>query len=343
MVLNLLIGIIIFSLLFYIVTYPYEIKLQRKLKRVLSFEEVSYVAKDERNFNRYDFDKIDEKVNLEEKFLDSVHVNEKMRYILVTPKGEIKEDTPCLILLHGIRDYPEDWINRAYLLENYLTLKEKGLVGDIIFLLPASGFNGESWYTNFFEDKEHKYEDYFMGEFYREIKKISPKGKIGIAGFSMGGYGAFKIGLQHLNKFDVIGSFSGAVSLIRMSVNRRVMRIMKYVYIPKFLFNDLDKANFIRIFSSWGWRILKQDPYSIIKTIDKEQIKNKKFYISVGAEDKQPYLMLQQWIDIVGRLKKFEFNFKGYIYKDEVHTWDYISKDLPNFIYYFDKQIKNID
>lgn len=340
MILNILIILAVFSLLFYIATYPYDFKLERKLKRVRSFQEVSYVSKEDKSFNRYDFDKIEELLNIEERFLKSVHVDEEMRYILVTPKGKIKEDTPCLFLLHGIRDYPEDWINRAYLLENYLTLREMNLVDDIIFILPASGFNGESWYTNFFKDKNHKYENYFTGELYEEARKISPKGKIGIAGFSMGGYGAFKLGLMHPEKYSVIGSFSGAVSLIRMSVNRRVMRVMKYVYIPKFLFNDLDKSLFIRIFSSWGWRILKQDPYSIIKVIESERLKGKKFYISVGAEDKKPYLMLQQWIDIVGRLKKYGVDFKGYIYKDEVHTWEYISKDLPNFMCYFNQQIK---
>ncbi|MCF2625453.1 esterase [Fusobacterium perfoetens] len=340
MALNILIILAVFSLLFYIVTYPYDFKLERKLKRVKSFSEVSYVSKEDKCFKKYDFDKIDEYLNIEEKFLDSVHVDEKMRYILVTPKGKIKEDTPCLFLLHGIRDYPEDWINRACLLENYLTLREINLIDDIIFILPASGYNGESWYTNFFKDPKHKYEDYFTGELYEEARKISPKGKIGIAGFSMGGYGAFKLGFMHPEKYSVVGSFSGAVSLIRMSVNRRVMRIMRYVYIPKFLFNDVDKSLFIRIFSSWGWRILKQDPYSIIKVIDPKRLKGKKFYISVGAEDKKPYLMLQQWIDIVGRLKKYQVDFKGYIYKDEVHTWEYISKDLPNFICYFNREIK---
>ena len=231
MILNILIILAVFSLLFYIVTYPYDFKLERKLKRVRSFPEVSYVSKEDKSFNRYDFDKIEELLNIEERFLKSVHVDEEMRYILVTPKGKIKEDTPCLFLLHGIRDYPEDWINRAYLLENYLTLREMNLVDDIIFILPASGFNGESWYTNFFKDKNHKYENYFTGELYEEARKISPKGKIGIAGFSMGGYGAFKLGLMHPEKYSVIGSFSGAVSLIRMSVNRRVMRVMKYVYL----------------------------------------------------------------------------------------------------------------
>ena len=133
MVLKLLITIIIFSLLFYIITFPYESKLQRKMKRVLSFEEVSYVSKDERNFNRYDFDGIEEKLNIDEIFVESSHVNEKMRYIELLPKEKYQKILPCLILFHGIRDYPEDWINRAYLIENYLTLKEMNLVGDMVF------------------------------------------------------------------------------------------------------------------------------------------------------------------------------------------------------------------
>lgn len=342
MILTILIVAVIFFLLFYILTYQYNFKIERKMKRVKSFPEVTYVSKKDKIFDKFTVDELEENFNIEEKKVKSNQVEEEMRYILVTPK-EFKEDTPVLFLLHGIRDYPEDFINRAFLLENYLTLREKNLVSDMIFIIPASGYNGESWYSNFFKDKKHKYENYFIGELYDEAKKISPKGKIGIAGFSMGGYGAFKLGLAHPELYDVIGSFSGAVSLIRMSVNRRVMRIMKYVYIPKIFFNDFDKSLFIRIFSSWGWRILKQDPYSIIKAIDKERLKGKKFYLSVGAEDKKPYLMLQQWIDIVGRLKKYEIDFTGRIYRDEVHTWEYVAKDLPNFLQFFNREVHRND
>lgn len=88
MILNILIILAVFSLLFYIVTYPYDFKLERKLRRVKSFPEVSYVSKEDKSFNRYDFDKIDELLNIEERFLKSVHVDEEMRYILVTPKGK---------------------------------------------------------------------------------------------------------------------------------------------------------------------------------------------------------------------------------------------------------------
>ncbi|MGL4687726.1 MAG: alpha/beta hydrolase, partial [Fusobacteriaceae bacterium] len=75
----------------------------------------------------------------------------------------------------------------------------------------------------------------------------------------------------------------------------------------------------------------------ILKRINLSKIKGKKFYVSVGSEDKEPYLMLQQWLDVVGRLKKYGYDFKGYIYKNEVHTWEYVSKDLRNFLRYFYK------
>lgn len=344
MVISLFVTVVFLCLLFYFVTYPYKFRFKRKLKRVLSYEEVKYNKGKGLELNDISKEEVNDNLKIQIKNIESIHVKESMRFIIVTPKKKLDlKDLPCLVLLHGIRDSSEDWLERGKLLENYLKLKKNREIGDMIFILPDSGYNGESWYTNFYEDNNYKYEDYIMDELYKEIRKITPNGKLGIAGFSMGGYAAYKIGLRHLKHFQVVGSFSGAVSLIRMSVNRRVMRIMKYVYIPKILFNDVDKSNFIKIFSPWGWRILKQDPYSIIKIMEEKEFKGKKFYLSVGSEDKKPYLMFQQWIDIVGRLKKYNVDFQGYIYKNEYHTWEFISKDISCFLKYFNKNINNID
>ncbi|MGL5098672.1 MAG: alpha/beta hydrolase, partial [Fusobacteriaceae bacterium] len=84
-----------------------------------------------------------------------------------------------------------------------------------------------------------------------------------------------------------------------------------------------------------GAHILREDPYSIMKVMEREKILKLKFYASVGSEDKKPYLMVQQWLDIVGRMKKLGLDFKAYVYKDEVHTWEYVSKDLRNFLRFF--------
>ncbi|MBC2855656.1 MAG: alpha/beta hydrolase-fold protein [Cetobacterium sp.] len=335
MIINFLIFLAVSSILFYVITYPFEFKIQRRLNRILAFKEVKYIKNSKFSYNNYSLEEIEKLLKIQEYSIETRCINEKVRYITVKPRDMVEENPPCLILLHGLRDYPEDWINRGKLLEIYLTLKEKKEVGDIIFILPYSGFEGESWYTNFYEDPEHRYEDWLNRELLHEMRKKYPKSKLGIAGFSMGGYGAFKIGIKHIYDYDVIGSFSGAVSLIRMSINRRIMRVFKYLYVPKFLFNDVDRSHFIRVFGSWGYKILKQDPYSMVKKLTPSQIKGKKFYVSVGAEDKAPYLMFQQWIDIVGRLKKYGFNFQARIYEKEIHTWGFVSKDLPNFLKYF--------
>ena len=338
MILEILVFLVFISLLFYIVTYPYNFKLERKLKRVLNFSQIERVEDTKNKYFNYSNKELEDSFDLEERYLKSKYTIEKMRVLILKPK-KMKKNPLCLVLFHGIRDKAEDWIYKAKLRENYLNLKKSGRVEDIVFILPDSGYKGESWYTNFYKDKDHQYEEFFSKDLTSFIEKEYPNSKKGIGGFSMGGYGALKIGLKNLESYDVIASFSGAVSLIRMSINRRVMRVFRYLYVPRFLFNDVNKAHFVKVFSPWGYKILKNDPYSIIKVTNPKRYEGKKFYLSVGSEDKKPYLMFQQWLDVVGRAKKYNLNFKGKIYENEYHTWEYISKDIYNFLVFFTDEI----
>ena len=124
-----------------------------------------------------------------------------------------------------------------------------------------------------------------------------------------------------------------------MSVNRRVIRLFQFIYIPKFFFNNVDKKQFVKVFGSWGYKILKEDPYSIIKYMKAEKLNNKYFYASVGIEDRVNHLMLQQWLDVMGRMKKNKYNFKGYLCAGETHTWDYVARDMVNFLKFFNEKI----
>ncbi|MGL6023680.1 MAG: alpha/beta hydrolase [Cetobacterium sp.] len=339
MILKILFFLVVISLMFYIITYPYNFKLNRKLKRILNFSEVEKIVGMKTKYSNFSEEELEKEFVLKQKRIKSSYINEEMDVLVLKPKS-VKPNPLCLVLLHGIRDNPKDWIHRAKLRENYLTLKRLNKVDDIIFIIPSSGYKGESWYSNFYRDKNHQYEEFFSKDLITFIEKEYPNSKKGIGGFSMGGYGALKIGLKNLESYDVIASFSGAISLIRMSINRRVMRIFRYLYVPKFLFNDVNKAHFVKVFSPWGYKILRNDPYSIIKTTDLKSFEGKKFYLSVGSEDKKPYLMFQQWLDVVGRAKKYNLDFKGKIYENEYHTWEYISKDIYNFLIFFTDEAK---
>lgn len=337
MIITLLLFFII-SFIVYII-YPDSSRLNFKFKRIIKFQEVTHVLG---TLNALDYiptkHEIEENIIIKTRVIKSEYTKEEMEYDVIYPRGLVpSEATRCLILLHGIRDKKEDWCKRGKLLENYLYLLKNKEIEKMVFIIPNSGFSGESWYTNFYHLKDFRYEEYFSKELILKMQKKYKNAKFGIVGFSMGGYGAYKIGLKNLDKFEVIGSISGAISLVRMIMNRRVFRIFKYLYVPKFIFKKFDQQHFMRVFGCQGRSILKEDPYSILKRIDLLKIKNKKFYASVGSEDKEPYLMLQQWLDVVGRLKKYGYEFKAYIYKNEVHTWEYVSKDLRNFLRYFYK------
>ncbi|WP_291255361.1 alpha/beta hydrolase-fold protein [Fusobacterium sp.] len=328
------------GLLFYVVTYPYAFKLSRKIRRVLSFEEVTYIENQDFDYSRISPEDQKKRLVMERKILKNEHITEELEYVVIKNSDEKRDDLPCLILLHGLRDSSNDWLERGRIRENYLTLLDQGKIDKLNIVLINSGCNGMSWYTNFYRDRHNRYEECLVKGLLSELKQEFPKSQFGIAGFSMGGYGAFKLGLKNLDIFKVIGSFSGAISIVRMSVNRRVIRIFNFLYIPKQLFTNEDKLHFLRVFGSWGYKILKEDPYTLTKRLPESKYRDRYFYLSVGEKDVETHLMLQQWLDTVRRMKKHKYNFIGYLCKNETHTWEYVARDLKNFLVYFNEKIK---
>ncbi len=340
MVTRILLFIIVLIIIYIVVKD--DIRTKYKIKKIFQLKELTYIRNIEDFIDEsFTEERVDQYVVKETQIIKSEYTKEEIPFDLILPVG-IKdfEVDRVLVLLHGIRDKKEDWVEKGKLLENYIQLLESDKIGRIAFILPNSGYSGESWYTNFYQLDEFRYEDFFSKELLPSIKDRFKNAKFGIAGFSMGGYGSYKIGLKNLDSFQVIGSMAGAISLIRLILKRRVFRIFKYMYIPKILFNKFDQRHFIRVFGSQGISIIKEDPYSIMKMLNYEQIKNKNFYASVGTSDNGPYRMYLQWIDCIGRMKKYNYNFKAYLYEGESHTWNYIAKDLKNFLQYFNDNTK---
>ena len=171
----LLLLILFVGALFYIVTYPYQSKLARKLKRVKGYEEITFLENIDLNYDDITEKIIDDSVTIEENYIESSFVNEKMRYLLVTPNVDYFENIPCLFLFHGLRDNCEDWTDRGKLLQNYLSLLKRGEIEPMIFVIPDSGDEGQSWYSNYKGVANHNYEDYLIKEFLPETEIRFPK------------------------------------------------------------------------------------------------------------------------------------------------------------------------
>jgi S-formylglutathione hydrolase FrmB len=132
--------------------------------------------------------------------------------ILLPPSydGEKTRRYPLLYFLHGLGDDEQMFLHSGgwNLIED---LWEQKQVGEFLIVTPAAG---ASFYINALGGKE-RYEDFFLREFMPEIERryrSEPgRGKRGIAGFSMGGYGALRMAFDHPELFGSVSAHSAAL------------------------------------------------------------------------------------------------------------------------------------
>jgi putative tributyrin esterase len=134
-------------------------------------------------------------------------IGKVLPYDALLPPGYFKSNRryPVLYLLHGLFGHYDDWITRTNLAEyaaNY----------DLIIITPEGN---DSWYIDSATVPTDKYESYFVRELIPDVdaryRTIKDRRARGVAGLSMGGYGALKYGLKYRDYFAFAGSLSGAL------------------------------------------------------------------------------------------------------------------------------------
>ncbi len=117
--------------------------------------------------------------------------------------------TKVLYLLHGYQQHFGSWLNQSSV-ARYAAGKNLAVV------MPDGG---RSFYTDM-TTGEHYY-SYIVKELPRFLKNqlgLEPsREETAVAGLSMGGYGALKIGLRNPDKFSLIGAFSPACDIVRIA------------------------------------------------------------------------------------------------------------------------------
>lgn len=134
-------------------------------------------------------------------------IGQVLPYDVLLPIGyaESNKRYPVLYLLHGLFGRYDDWVTRTNLAEyaaNY----------ELIIVTPEGH---DSWYTDSAGAATDKYESYFVRELIPDVdtrfRTIKDQRARGVAGLSMGGYGALKYGLKYPQLFAFAGSMSGAL------------------------------------------------------------------------------------------------------------------------------------
>ena len=199
------------------------------------------------------------------------------------------EECKCLYLLHGLSANHSIWLRRTSI-ERYA--EEYG----ICVIMP---FADKSFYT----DMKHgsKYFTYISEELPRiinEMFKVSDKREDRfIAGLSMGGYGALKIGMRRCDKFCAAAGLSSCADIDA----------------DKLLFEDVAKCIF-------GEDMIVPEEEDLFKIAEKcNNNPNKpRIYMGVGTED----FLYESNIKLKKKFEELDFD---YTYRESkgIHSWEF--------------------
>lgn len=225
--------------------------------------------------------------------------------IIIPDIDQIKEklsNMKVLYLLHGYSDDATMWLRRTRI--------EKYAEDNHVIVVCPSAIN--SYYMNDFG--ESNYEDYIAIELPKYLNDCfnftNKKEYKMIAGLSMGGGGAMRIGLKYSNEYFAIGSFSGTLVY---TTNR-------------FLNMTEEKKTFYLAYRNE----MNDADNSYINTLNliSKDIDCKLIYVSCGDKDS----LYQNAIDFINKSKEVGMNVTYYIEEGIGHSWDFWDREVNHFL-----------
>ncbi len=229
-------------------------------------------------------------------------VDKTMKYDIVLPPGyeQGEHEYPVLYLLHGYMQNYTVWgrnLGAAFYARS---------LENLILVLPDAG---NTWFVNYASSESGKdqWEDYLIedviGHVDANFRTIARREGRAIAGLSMGGFGAFALGLRHPEMFISLGSTSGSLSFARdraeaiaagqvlaprqrsaeqqRAIDRADEFISAIIDVPGFSKQDERTPNGIEFETQE--QALAYDPFQIIFNVTKSRLPH--FYIDAGTED----------------------------------------------------------
>ncbi|MGH9792055.1 MAG: alpha/beta hydrolase, partial [Candidatus Acidiferrales bacterium] len=181
---------------------------------------------------------------------------------------------PVLYFLHGLGDNEQSLVNFGgwNILEN---LQDARRIGEYIVVTPDAG---RSFYINS-RDGRNRYEDFFIQEFLPAIERRyrvqADRAHRGIAGISMGGYGALRLAFKYPALFASVSAHSAALmqNLPRTAPNSP--RIQSRLALMGSVFGSpLDPAFYEQM-----------SPFTLARRQPLAALKRLRIYFDCGSED----------------------------------------------------------
>lgn len=245
--------------------------------------------------------------------LTYIHPSKKMgrdmHYRIILPSQYEKQKAkryPVIYLLHGLDGHYDNWTDKT-------KLDQYSFSYDYIIVTPEGG---DGWYTDSVSVPADRYESYIIRDLIPEIdgtfRTIAKRDQRIIAGLSMGGYGALKLGLKYPDMFAVAGSFSGALDSPIRGQNNKYLR-----------------PTIMSVFGTEDSETRKDnDIFRIVRELSPGKIKDLPFlYVACGTED----FLFQANRDFADLLIKQNVPHE-YLQRPGKHDWNFWDAEARQFL-----------
>ncbi len=247
--------------------------------------------------------------------LPSKILNRAVPYCVLLPPSYDTEKTrryPILYLLHGLGDNEQMLVHSGGM-NLVQDMWEQHELGEFLIVTPRGG-------TSFFinsSDGKRRYEDFFLQEFVPGVEKRyrtqTGRSTRGIAGISMGGYGAMHIAFRHPQLFAAVGAHSAALIENMQSISAHNSgQLSRLVFLGDAFGSPFDAA-------FWN----QNDPLTIARTVN---LAGLKIYFDCGSEDEYAFDSGAAALDKLLTSRHIPHEFHLY---PGGHDWTYFAEHLP--------------
>ncbi|MGG6264569.1 alpha/beta hydrolase [Leptolyngbya sp. AN03gr2] len=158
-------------------------------------------------------------LNFQVRSFYSEAMSEQRRYGVILPPGYEKHPNrryPVIVLLHGGHGDERDYYEKAAITSTLKQLySNKKLPAALIIMPDGNDDRGTSpfWDSDYFDGEHGKVATYIGSDLVQEVKRqfrtIEDSHYWAMGGLSSGGWGAFNIGLRHIERFNIFFSHTG--------------------------------------------------------------------------------------------------------------------------------------